>query len=179
MLVVHTSCSLLSYAAFLGAFVSGILFLIQERQLKRKTMGVLFHHLPSLEMLDRVNFMAIGIGFGLLSVGTIFGFLGTERLLGRWWTGDPMEYLTLLLWLVYLALWLLRLGATLRGRRVALLSILGFGIVVFTVIGVSRLVPSWHSFGGDCPRRGLSPTYASASQRDLSPTYASAPCTSS
>ena len=137
--IVHMVCSLLSYAAFLVGFASGGLFLIQERQLKRKTMGLLFHRLPSLEALDRVNFLAIGTGFSLLSIGVVFGLVGADVLLGRWWTGDPKTSATLILWGLYFGLWLLRLRATLRGRRVALLSVLGFSLVVFTFLGVSRL----------------------------------------
>ena len=144
--ILHTSCSLLSYAAFLNAFVSGILFLIQERQLKRKKMGVLFHRLPSLEALDRMNFLAIGIGFGLLTVGVAAGMVGMAASLGRWWIGDPKEVLTLLLWGAYCALWLMRLRATLRGHRVALLSMLGFGLVLFTLLGASYVVPSRHPY---------------------------------
>ena len=146
MVLLHMACSLLSYVAFLVAFVSGILFLIQKRQLKRKTLGFLFHKLPSLEVLDRANFLAIGIGFGLLSIGTACGFLEAGILLGRWWLGDAKEYLTVLLWTAYLVLWLTRLRATLRGRRVALLSILGFGLVLFTVVGASHLLSSSHPY---------------------------------
>ena len=146
MVIVHTVCSLLSYAAFLVAFIAGGLFLVQERQLKQKRMGVLFHRLPSLGMLDRINFLAIGIGFALLSVGLAFGFFGVEALFGRWWTGDPKEYLTVGLWACYLGLWLIRLRATLRGRRVALLSVLGFSLVLFTCVGASRWLPSGHPY---------------------------------
>ncbi len=146
MLALHMGATLLSYAAFLIAFLSGLLFLIQERQLKRKTLGWLFHRLPPLEVMDRINFLAIGIGFALLTIGTVCGFLGTGILLGRWWIGDPKEYLTVLLWASYLVLWLIRLRATLRGRRVALLSILGFSLVLFTFLGAGRFVPSLHPY---------------------------------
>ena len=146
MLALHMGGSLFSYVAFLVAFVSGLLFLIQERQLKRKTLGVLFHHLPSLERLDQLNFLAIGWGFALLSIGTLCGFAGAEAWFGRWWTGDSKAYLTVLLWMSYLALWLLRLRATLRGRRVALLSVLGFSLVLFTFLAASRLLPSGHPY---------------------------------
>ncbi len=146
MVIVHTVCSLLSYVAFLVAFVSGVLFLVQERQLKRKTLGLLFHRLPSLGMLDRLNFTAIGIGFGLLSLGVAFGFIEVGTLLGRWWTGDPKEYLSMLLWGSYLVLWLMRLRSTLRGRRVALLSVLGFSLVLFTFVGASRILLSTHPY---------------------------------
>lgn len=146
MVVVHTLCSLSSYAAFLAAFISGILFLLQERQLKRKHMGWLFHRLPSLEALERINSAAIGLGFGLLTVGVACGFLGTQRVLGRWWMGDPKEYLTIVLWVSYLILWIVRLRATLRGRRVALLSILGFSLVLFTFVGAGWWLHSWHPY---------------------------------
>ncbi len=146
MVHVHTVFTLLSYFAFLAAFLSGVLFLIQERQIKRKTMGLLFHRLPALDALDRFNFWSIGIGFGLLSIGTVFGFVGVEMRLGHWWTGNPTEYLTLVLWAAYLVLWLVRLRSTLRGHRVALLSILGFSLAIFTLLGVSHLLPSWHRY---------------------------------
>lgn len=146
MVIVHTMCSLLSYVAFLVAFVAGLLFLVQERQLKRKTLGVLFHRLPSLGSLDRLNFSAIGAGFALLSFGVAFGFVQVAARLGRWWTGDPKEYLSVLLWSAYLLLWLLRLRSTLRGRRVALLSALGFSLVLFTFIGASRVLSSAHPY---------------------------------
>ena len=146
MVLAHVICSLLSDAAFLIAFVAGVLFLVQERQLKRKTMGALFHRLPSLGRLDDINFAAIGIGFGLLSLGLLCGLLAVRRLFGRWWIGDPKEYLTLLLWAVYLLLWLVRLRATLRGRRVALLSVLGFSMVVFTCLGASWVLSSLHPY---------------------------------
>ncbi len=146
MIVIHLLCSLLSYVTFLIAFVTGVHFLVQERQLKRKTMGVLFHRLPALEVLDRINFLAIGIGFALLSVGMLCGLIWARVLLGHWWLGDPKEYLTVFLWLSYLVLWLVRLRSTLRGRRVALLSILGFSLVLFTFVGASWLAPSMHPY---------------------------------
>ena len=146
MVVLHTVGSLLSYLAFLVGFLAGLLFLVQERQVKRRTIGMLFRRLPSLETLDHVNFLAIGIGFWLLTLGVICGLAGSRELLGRWWTQDPKTYLTITLWGCYLGLWLVRLRATLRGRRVALLSVLGFSLALFTFLGVSRLLPSMHPY---------------------------------
>lgn len=146
MLLVHMVCSLLSYVAFLVAFISGVLFLIQERQLKRKHMGILFRRLPPLGVLDHVNFTALGIGFAFLSVGVACGLIGARRLLGHWLTGDPKEVLTLTLWLCYCVLWVARLRAAVRGRRVALLSMLGFSLVLFTFIGAGWLLHSWHAY---------------------------------
>ena len=146
MVLIHMVCSLLSYVAFLTAFVSGALFLIQDSQLKRKHMGWLFHRLPALGTLDRVNLVSIGVGFGLLSLGLFFGMVGSRLLMGRWWQWGSKELLTLALWASYLALWLVRLRSTLRGRKVALLSILGFLLALFTCIGANRLFGSWHPY---------------------------------
>ena len=154
MVLAHILCSLLSYAAFLVAFVSGFLFLIQERQLKHKHMGWLFHRLPSLATLERLNDAGIGIGFALLTIGMAYGFLGARVVFGNWWNGDPKEYLTILLWGSYLLLWIVRFRATLRGRRVALLSILGFSLVVFTFLGAGWFLHSWHPYTSRVSRAG-------------------------
>jgi ABC-type uncharacterized transport system permease subunit len=139
-------CSLLSYGAFLVACLAGVLFLIQERQLKGKRMGMLFHRLPSLEALDRLNFTAITFGFAFLTIGVGFGFVGARVMFGRWWTGDPKEVLTVALWTSYLVLWLVRLRCTLRGHRVALLSVLGFSLVLFAFVGTRWLLDSGHPY---------------------------------
>ncbi len=146
MIILHMGCSLLSYVAFLVAFIAGALFLIQERQLKQKQMGLLFHRLPALWTLDRINVVALGMGFGLLTAGLVFGCIMAQRLLGQWWNWDPKELLTLALWGLYFALWWLRLRAAWRGRKVALLSVLGFALVLFTLLGVSRWLPTWHAY---------------------------------
>jgi ABC-type transport system involved in cytochrome c biogenesis permease subunit len=136
----------LSYAAFLVAFVCGVLFLVQERQLKHKHIGVLFHRLPSLMALDRANMLAIATGFALLTAGLAFGLIGSKLLLGRWWIPDPKTYMATGLWTAYLVLWVMRMRSTLRGRRVALLSILGFGLVLFTMLEASYLMHSAHPY---------------------------------
>lgn len=146
MILVHLLCAWLSYAAFLTAFIAGALFLIQEHQIKRKRMGFLFHRLPSLEALDRLNFQAIGLGWALLSVGIVLGLGEARGRLGHWWTGDAKEVLTVALWATYLLLWVVRLRSTLRGRRVALLSVVGFVLVVVSLVGAGRLIPSWHPY---------------------------------
>ena len=146
MVLLHIMCSLLSYAAFLVACGAGVLFLIQERQLKRKTIGRLCHQLPALGVSERITTMAMGAGVGLLSVGTVCGFVGTGTFFGQWWTGDPKEYLTLVLWLSSLGLLGWRFRAGLRGRRVAFLAILGFALVLVTSVGLRHLVVSMHPY---------------------------------
>jgi len=73
--VVHISLIFLSNALFAIAFCAGIMYLIQEKQIKKKTFGVLFRRLPSLEKLDKTNYICLLIGFPLLTGGLITGFI--------------------------------------------------------------------------------------------------------
>ena len=140
----HITCSIASYAAFLAACVSGALFLVQERQLKAKHMGALFRSIPSLESLDRLNVWAIAAGFGLFTLALLCALAGRHDATGRWML-DPAEGLAYLTWVVYAVLLIVRLLATLRGHKVALLSVLGFGFALFTFVEIHLMLPAWHA----------------------------------
>ena len=51
------------------AAVAGVMYLIQERQLKRKKLGALFHRLPNIDVLDELNYRCLTIGFPLPPFG--------------------------------------------------------------------------------------------------------------
>ena len=61
---------------------AGALFLVQRRSLKRKQGGPRRRALPPLEALDRVNALAISVGFLLLSLALVTGMLWTRRARG-------------------------------------------------------------------------------------------------
>ena len=143
-LIGHIALSVLSYLAFLVAGISGILFLVQERQLKAKHVGRLFHSIPSLAALDQLNLWAIALGFALFTLALGCGVAGRHAAAGRWLL-EPTEGLAYVTWGLYAALLVVRLLSTLRGHKVALLSVLGFGLALFTFVGVHLLLPAWHA----------------------------------
>jgi len=65
---------------------------------------------------------------------------------GRYWGWDPKETWSLITWFIYATILHARLMRGWSGRRVAMLSILGFGAVLFTYFGVN-LLPGLHSYG--------------------------------
>lgn len=140
----HIASSVLSYIAFMLAGVSGALFLVQERQLKQVRMGRLFHWIPSLAGLDRLNLWTIAWGFALFTVSLLCGIAGQQLTLGRGMR-DPGEALAYVMWGLYAGLLALRWMSTLRGRKVAILSVLGFGMALFTFIGVHAWLPAWRA----------------------------------
>mgnify|MGYP005845364987 FL=1 len=87
----HVAAALLGNATFALAFLGGILYLIQERQLKSKKFGFFYKRLPSLETLDALNYYCINIGFVLLTLGIISGsiYLGYLLAVGSQRDHDP------------------------------------------------------------------------------------------
>ena len=146
LLLLHIVFCLISYIIFLVASITGFMFLIQDDQLKRKSMGILFNKIPSLGFLEQVNYACLKSGFIFLSLGLMIGIVYAKLKVGTWWTWDPKELLTLLLWSTYLTLLIYRMKSYLRGRKIALSSILGFTLVLFTYWGVNRLFPTWHNY---------------------------------
>ncbi len=145
-LTVHICLTLLGYAALALACLGGILYLIQERQIKGKQFGFFYRRLPSLSQLDTLNYWCLTIGFPLLTAGIISGSLYAQHTLGRFWSWDPKEILTLIAWLIYAVLLHERLAVGWRGRRAALLAICGFLVLVCTFVGANLWLTGYHSF---------------------------------
>jgi cytochrome c-type biogenesis protein CcsB len=143
---IHTSVAFAGYAAFAVAFSAGVMYLLQEHFLKKKKLGALYRRLPSLETLDDINYRCLTVGFPLLTIAIVSGAIWAESAWGSYWSWDPKETWSLITWFVYAALLHGRLTTGWRGRRAAMLAILGFCILLFTFLGVNLLLPGLHSY---------------------------------
>ncbi len=142
---VHVTLVIFSYAAFIVTFVCGVMYLIQERELKAKHFGGAFDRMPALTTCDEMGHRSATLGFVLLTFGVVTGIFWNNQRDGRYWHNDPKEVMALVTWIVYLFLIHYRLTAGWRGRRVALLSIVGFVVVMLTWIG-ARAMGGYHIF---------------------------------
>lgn len=140
-LPVHVGLLFLGDGAFAVAAAAGVMYLLQERQLKRKRLGALFRRLPSLDVLDELNYRCLTLGFPLLTVGIITGAIWAQQAWGTYWSWDPKETWSLITWFLYAALLHGRLTVGWRGRRAAVWSLVGFGSVLFTFLGVNFILP--------------------------------------
>jgi len=145
-LPLHVATALLGDAIFAIAFIAGVMYLIQEHQIKSKRLGAFYSRLPSLNSLDSINYQAINCGFLLLTIGMITGSIVAQGSHGSYWLWDPKEVWSLITWLCYAALLHQRMAVGWRGRRSALMSIGCFFILIFTFIGVNFLMEGYHSF---------------------------------
>jgi ABC-type uncharacterized transport system permease subunit len=122
------------------AGIAGLLFLAEARQLKAKRPVAPRRPLPSLEALDRVNVIALALGFPLLTLGVVAGMIWTHGLTGRFWDGGAHATWTGIAWGIYGALVVARFSFGWRGRDAAACAAAGFAFLFFAVIGVEALL---------------------------------------
>jgi len=128
----HSSIAYLAYAAFFLTFVSGILYLIQEKELKHKNFRFLYSRLPSLQVCDELMRRSLYVGFISMSLTIVTGAFWAQQAWGRFWNWDPKETAAFITWVIYLILINYRLSSKWRGRRAAYISIIGFASTLLT-----------------------------------------------
>ena len=143
-LTIHVTTCFFGYAAFAVSFGVSILYLIRDREGSPKEEGAKW--LPSTLVLDEINYKSIVIGFPMLSLGIITGAAWANYAWGSYWSWDPKETWSLITSFVYAAFLHARFTRDWRGRKAAILSIVGFAAVLFTYFGVNYVLSGLHSY---------------------------------
>ena len=143
-LIAHVVACFIGYGAFAVAFGVSIMFLMKRKNSDGQSS--VLDHLPDVSVMDELTHQLIMFGFLFLSVGIITGAVWANSAWGRYWGWDPKETWSLITWFVYATLLHARLMRGWRGKRIAVLSIIGFAAVLFTYFGVN-LLPGLHSYG--------------------------------
>jgi ABC-type uncharacterized transport system permease subunit len=151
-LVAHIIALMLAYAALGFSLLASVLYLLQERRLKRKVRAgqeskwLPLDWRPSLDSLERLAHATLEFGFPCMTVGLVIGsVLAQETALGAAYFRDPKVLASFAMWLVYVALLLVRRGAGLRGRKAAYLS--GAVFLVMLAVLAANVISRVHRFG--------------------------------
>jgi cytochrome c-type biogenesis protein CcsB len=144
-LPIHVTFALLGYALFVIAAGVSLVYLVYEKRLKAKRpLMPTDECTPSLEKLDRINYRLLGWGFLMLSLAIVTGAIWADATWGRFWSWEPAESWTLVIWFLYAGLLESRLTVGWRGRRAAALTIVVFTVLIGSFVGVSLLAPGKH-----------------------------------
>lgn len=139
----HVSVTMIGEAFFAIAFVTSIMYLIADSKEKKGIKTGL-----SAEKLDEVSYKCIAIGFPLFTLGgLVFGMVWAFKAWGTYWSWDPKEVWSLITWFVFALYLHTRLVMDWKGRRSAIIAILGFLAALFTYFGVNYLLAGLHSYG--------------------------------
>lgn len=138
----HVSVTLLGEAFFAVAFVTSILYLVAD---SREKKGI--NTSISSARLDSLSYRCIAVGFPLFTLGgLVFGMVWAYRAWGAYWSWDPKEVWSLITWFVFALYLHTRVVMGWKGRRSALIAILGFLAALFTYFGVNYLLAGLHSY---------------------------------
>jgi cytochrome c-type biogenesis protein CcsB len=150
-LTYHVITCFLGYGAFAVACGVSIMYLLKvgaEEKVKGAQLPGLLGMFPPIRVLDDINYKSIMVGFPLLTLGIITGAAWANYAWGTYWSWDPKETWSLIVWFVYAAFLHARFTRGWVGRRAAWLSIIGFASTIFCYLGVNLLLSGLHSYGG-------------------------------
>lgn len=153
-LAVHVLSLLFAYASFALACVVGVTYVLLFKELKAKHLGFFYSRLPSLRVLDVMNGRAVTVGWLFLTVGLAVGVIWLAQVqpgaidprVQAMSVFDPKISVVLLIWIVYTFELYARRSLGWSGRRAAVLSAVGFTIVLLNFVPIGYFVTRSHNF---------------------------------
>src|ERR1017187_4190161 len=140
-LLLHVPLVIAAYLLLLAAAVAGLLFIFQERRIKRHSSIAVTSRLPSLDAMEQFIYRMILASFPLLTLGMLLGGHWALRTRGRFWGWDPTETFSFVTWMIYAIYLGLRWGRGWRGRRSTYLALTGVGIIFVTLVALFFFSP--------------------------------------
>jgi cytochrome c-type biogenesis protein CcsB len=137
LLSAHVFSAVIAYGAFTVGFLSSLMYLVQERGR--------FRSLPDAQTLERISYHSVVVGFSFMTLVIVLGALWADIAWGRYWGWDPKETASLVTWLLYAVYLHTRILKNWKGRKSAVLLIIGFAAVLFTFFG-NYLFSGLHSY---------------------------------
>jgi ABC-type transport system involved in cytochrome c biogenesis permease subunit len=147
VVTLHIISAVLGVALFGIAFGVAVMYLLQEREVKEKKFGAMFLRLPSLDSLDRMVQRLVRAGFVVYTIALVAGTMTATAVWKSAWSWDLQQIVSMTIWLLYGAMVQLRHSGW-HGRRYALLTLVGFTLVLGSMITL-KVVPGATRHSGD------------------------------
>jgi ABC-type uncharacterized transport system permease subunit len=128
----HATVALVGYAAFALACITGIMFLLQDRMLKKHRINALFHQLPPIHDLANAIKRMVIVGLVLLTIGHLSSFMIMSPVPGF------LHLMSWGVWTLYLVIAILMQRRTLTARQIAWLAVLGFAFPFISLWLIAR-----------------------------------------
>lgn len=146
MLGLHVISAILGYSGFTISAVYGLLFLILYKNLKTNKFGLIFNRLPSLEVLEKLSYYSVVIGFILLTIAIIIGAIWLPAAFPNFSYLDPKLVGTAFVWFSYATGIISKVIAKWYGKKVIIFSLCGFVLAILSLIITSTYANTFHSF---------------------------------
>lgn len=131
---VHRAGSYGGAAAFAIAGAAGAMYLFAHHRLRSHRLAPAVPNFGSLERLEDLTQHSVTIGFALLTLGALTGFVLMK--VDHVSTSTTKIVLSCAVWLTYALVLHTPMNPSFRGRRAALLSVFGFVLMLGTILVV-------------------------------------------
>jgi cytochrome c-type biogenesis protein CcsB len=148
-LVIHVSAAIIGSGVFLVPGVASVLYLFRAAHDENPAKFARFGpKLPAADVLDRIAYRTTIFAFPVFTFGVLCGAVWAEAAWGRFWGWDPKETVAFVAWVVYAAYLHSRATAGWRGKRAAIINVVGFSATVFNLFFVNLVTVGLHSYAG-------------------------------
>ncbi|MGD7706812.1 c-type cytochrome biogenesis protein CcsB [Microlunatus sp. Y2014] len=146
--VVHIAAAAVAGAAFNVGALASILYLIRSRMERKETVRGYWAKMPHSDRLDAIAYRLHAFAFPLWTFAVAAGAVWAQYAWGRFWGWDPKETWSLVMWVIYACYLHARATAGWRGKRAAVIALIGVASFWFNFIGVNMLFSGLHSYAG-------------------------------
>jgi len=143
----HTLSVITGEAFFVVAFITSVVYLIHERVIKKGTIHNTAGFLPPLAVLDKILYVCLSSGFIAITIGMIMGALWASSLNLEYAHIAPKILSGILTWFVFAFSVHQRFALRWRGRRTAVITVVGFCVMIIGFIGINLAYPQAHGIG--------------------------------
>ncbi len=143
---IHVINAILGFAGISVSAAYSIMYLLQYKNLQTHKYDLIFDRLPNLEILEKLSYYSMIIGFILLTVAIAIGFIWLPSAFPNFKFYDPKIISTLIIWLIFGTGILLRIMGRLYGKKISYFSIVGFILAVFSTAMSGVIYSSFHDF---------------------------------
>jgi cytochrome c-type biogenesis protein CcsB len=160
---IHVAAAIVASGVFLVSAVTTVLYLVKDRWENRiaevaagradtsaamRRRGGIVLRLPSAASLDALTYRMIALAFPIWTFAVVAGAIWAEAAWGRYWGWDPKETWSFITWVVYAAYLHARTTGGWKGRRAAIVSLVGFSALFVDYYLVNLVISGLHSYSG-------------------------------
>jgi ABC-type uncharacterized transport system permease subunit len=143
---VHVVLAILGYSAISISALYALLYIMLYHNIKYHRFGLIYEKLPSLGHLERLSIRSVQIGIITLGLGILVGHLHAGDALGTYWPIDVKVIYNNIIWFGYFIGLIIAQIYKWRGRWMAYLAMVGFGILILTNIMIIFIDNTFHQF---------------------------------
>jgi len=168
--IIHIVAAAASGAAFNIGGIAAILYLVRSRNEELGGSAGYLSRLPSADVLDRMSYRFLAFAFPLWTFTVAAGAIWAQYAWGRFWGWDPKETMSLVTWIIYAGYLHARVTVGWKGRRAAIVAIVGLASFWFNFVGINLLARGTIGACGTSTCVSSAPEAATRSSTGASPT---------